>query len=47
MAAALREMGYDYQHTVCEDAKHVDRRVVVQTIAGALEWLWTDYQPQP
>jgi hypothetical protein len=47
MAAALREMGYDYQHTVCEDAKHVDRRVVVQTIAGALEWLWADYQPQP
>ena len=47
MAAALRDAGYDYQHTVCEDAGHVDRRVVKQTVAGALEWLWADYEPQP
>ena len=46
MASALREMGYDYQHTVCEDAGHVDRRVVAQTVAGALEWLWENYERQ-
>ena len=46
MAAALCEMGYDYQHTVCEDAGHVDRRVVAQTVAGALEWLWENYERQ-
>ena len=46
MAAALRETGYCYQHTVCEDAGHVDGRVLQQTVAGALEWLWADYDPQ-
>lgn len=45
MSDALREAGYDYQHTVCEGGGHVDGRVVVQTMAGGLEWLWAGYEP--
>ena len=43
MASALRAKGYDFQHTLCEEAGHVDGRVVVQTMAPALEWLWEGY----
>ena len=43
MASALRAKGYDFRHTLCEEAGHVDGRVVVQTMASALEWLWEGY----
>ena len=43
MASALRAKGYDFRHTLCEEAGHVDGRVVVQTMAPALEWLWEGY----
>ena len=46
MAAVLKEKGYDYKHVVCQDAGHVDRRVVVQTMADGMEWLWAGYAPQ-
>ena len=39
---ALDAKGYSYRHTFCEKAGHVDRRVVAQTLAGGLEWLWDD-----
>jgi len=28
------------------DARHVDPRVVKQTLPAALEWLWRDYPKQ-
>ena len=43
MAAALAAQGYDYRHVFCEQAGHVDQRVVQQTLAGGLEWLWEGY----
>ena len=46
MVAALDAKGYDYQHTFCEQAGHVDRRVVAQTLAGGLEWLWAGYETE-
>ncbi len=45
MAAALKERQYDYRHVVCQGAGHVDGRLVVQTMADALEWLWAGYEP--
>jgi len=45
MAAALKAKGYHYQFVFALGAGHVDRRVVVQTLPGALEWLWRGYQP--
>ena len=30
---------------ILQDAGHVDGRVLVQTVAGALEWLWAGYEP--
>jgi enterochelin esterase family protein len=43
MAAALKAKGYQYQYVFAKGARHVDQRVVGQTLAGALEWLWKDY----
>jgi enterochelin esterase family protein len=43
MAAILKSKGYHYQFVFAQDAGHVDRRVVEQTLPGALEWLWQDY----
>ena len=45
MAAALKERQYDYRHVVCQGAGHVDGRLVVQTMADALEWLWGGFEP--
>ena len=42
-AAALASNGYDYRHVFCEQAGHVDRRVVDQTLADGLEWLFDGY----
>jgi enterochelin esterase-like enzyme len=43
MAAALKKKGYDYRYVFAMDARHVDNRVVRQTLPAALEWLWRDY----
>jgi iron(III)-enterobactin esterase len=43
MAAALKAKGYDYQYVFAESAGHVDGRVVRQTLAEALVWLWRGY----
>lgn len=42
-AAALKAKGYPYQYVFATDAGHVDRKVVDQTLPGALEWLWLGY----
>jgi iron(III)-enterobactin esterase len=44
MAAVLKAKGYDYRFVHARAAKHVDARVVGQTLPGALEWLWRDYR---
>jgi len=44
MAAVLKAKGYDYRFVYAKEAKHVDPRVVGQTLPGALEWLWRDYR---
>jgi len=43
MAAVLKKKGYDYKYVFAREAKHVDPRVVAQTLPAALEWLWRDY----
>jgi enterochelin esterase-like enzyme len=44
MAAALKPKGYDYRLVWARGAKHVDARVVGQTLPDALQWLWRDYR---
>jgi enterochelin esterase family protein len=44
MAAALKAKGYHYRYVFSEDAGHVDRKVVNQTLPEALLWLWQDYK---
>jgi iron(III)-enterobactin esterase len=44
MAAVLKAKGYDYRFVFARTAKHVDPRVVGQTLPGALEWLWRGYR---
>jgi enterochelin esterase-like enzyme len=43
MAAVFKKKGYDYRYVWAQGAGHVDGRVVMQTLPGALEWLWRDY----
>ena len=43
MAAVLKAKGYHYRFVFCKDAKHVDDRVVEETLPGALLWLWQGY----
>ena len=43
MAAVFKKKGYDYRYVFAIDARHVDNRVVRQTLPAALEWLWRDY----
>ena len=43
MAADLKARGYHYRFVFCKDAGHVDRRVVEETLPGALVWLWRGY----
>lgn len=43
MAAVLKAKSYDYEFFFARGAGHVDRRVVGQTLPGALEWLWAGY----
>jgi enterochelin esterase-like enzyme len=44
MAAVLKAKGYDYRFVFARGARHVDSRVVAQTLPAALEWLWRDYR---
>lgn len=43
MAAVLKAKGYHYRFIFAQDAGHVDRRVVGETLPCALEWLWAGY----
>lgn len=43
MADALAAKGYDYQYLWAENAGHVEKGVVRQTLGEAMEWLWKTY----
>jgi len=43
MAAALKAKGYDYRFVFAREGKHVDPRVVAQTLPEALEWTWAGF----
>jgi hypothetical protein len=43
MAEALAAKGYHYQFVFARNAGHVDRAAKLQTLPGALEWLWRGY----
>lgn len=43
MATALKAKGYHYRYEFAEGAKHVDGKVVRQTLPEALVWLWRGY----
>ncbi len=45
MAAALKAKGYHYQFVYALGGRHVDSRVVSQTLPQALEWVWQGYKP--
>jgi hypothetical protein len=45
MAEVLKTKGYPYQFVFSEAAVHVDRRVEMQTMSEAFEWLWKGYKP--
>jgi iron(III)-enterobactin esterase len=45
MAAALKAKGYPYQFVFSEASGHVDRRVELQTMPEAFEWVWKGYKP--
>jgi len=44
MADALKAKGYAYQYVFSEAAGHVDRRVQLQTMPEAFEWVWKGYK---
>ena len=44
MADALKAKGYHYQYVFSEVSGHVDRRVQLQTMPEAFEWVWKDYK---
>jgi enterochelin esterase family protein len=46
MSAALKAKGYHYHYVFAQAAKHVDGKVVRQTLPDALLWLWRGY-PNP
>jgi hypothetical protein len=45
MAAALKAKSYPYQFVFSEASGHVDRRVELQTMPEAFEWVWKGYKP--
>jgi enterochelin esterase-like enzyme len=45
MASALKAKGYPYQYVFSEASGHVDRRVELQTMPRAFEWVWKGYKP--
>ena len=44
MADALKKKGYAYQFVFSEAAGHVDRRVQLQTMPEAFEWVWKGFK---
>jgi hypothetical protein len=44
-AAALKQKGYHYRYVFAKDAGHTDNRVREQTMAAALEYVWSGYKP--
>ena len=44
MADALKAKGYPYQFVFSEASGHVDRRVQLQTMPEAFEWVWKGYK---
>jgi iron(III)-enterobactin esterase len=44
MAEALKAKGYDYQYLWSENAGHVEKGLVRQTLGEAMEWLWKTYE---
>ena len=40
MASVLKAKGYHYRFVFAKNAKHVDRKVVGETLADALVWVW-------
>jgi enterochelin esterase-like enzyme len=46
MAEVLKAKGYHYRFEFAQGAKHVDGRVVNQTLPEALLWLWRGYPVQ-
>jgi enterochelin esterase family protein len=47
MAKVLAAKHYHYRYEFAQAARHVDKRVVFQTLPAALLWLWRGYQPRP
>jgi enterochelin esterase-like enzyme len=43
MAAVLKDKKYHYRYVFASGAKHVDGRVVKQTLPDAMLWLWQGY----
>jgi len=43
MAAVLAARGYPYRFTFSLGGRHADRRVLEQTLPGALVWLWQGF----
>lgn len=46
MADVLKAKGYQYHYDFAKGAKHVDGKVLDQTLPGALLWAWKGYKPQ-
>jgi iron(III)-enterobactin esterase len=44
-AAVLKQKGYHYRFVFAKDAGHTDNRVREQTMAAALEYVWSGYKP--
>jgi hypothetical protein len=44
-AAVLKQKGYRYRYVFAKDAGHTDNRVREQTMAAALEYVWSGYKP--
>jgi enterochelin esterase-like enzyme len=47
MAKVLAAKHYHYRFEFAQAARHVDKRVVFQTLPAALQWLWQGYRQQP
>ena len=47
MARVLAAKGYHYQFLFARNAGHTDRTVKQQTLAEALQYLWSDFPKQP
>jgi iron(III)-enterobactin esterase len=45
MVEVLKAKGYPYQFVFSDGVGHVDRRVQLQTMPEAFEWLWKGYKP--